>query len=103
MGYVRGLPLLVGLKSVISISSELWFGALVNLLMTFIWSSETSSVDSGEISQVPLLKVVVSTCNATLHSKCAYETILPYNIVAIQHSYNTLFTYQPKRFEAKRR
>jgi hypothetical protein len=50
VGYVRGLPLLVGLKSEMSISSELWFGASVNPLVTFTWSSETSSVDSGEIS-----------------------------------------------------
>jgi hypothetical protein len=27
VGYVRGLPLLVGLKSEMLISSELWFGA----------------------------------------------------------------------------
>jgi hypothetical protein len=40
----------VGLKSEMSISSELWFGASVNSLVTFTWSSETSSVDSGEIS-----------------------------------------------------
>jgi hypothetical protein len=46
----RGLPLLVGLKLEMSISFELWFGALDNPLVTFIWSSETSSVDSGEIS-----------------------------------------------------
>jgi hypothetical protein len=50
MGYVRGLPLLVGLKSEMLISSELWFGASVDSLVTFIWSSGTSSVDSGEIS-----------------------------------------------------
>jgi hypothetical protein len=34
--------------------------------------------------------VVVSTCDATLHSKRAYETIWLHNTVAIQHSYNTL-------------
>jgi hypothetical protein len=50
VGYVRGLPLLVGLKLKMSISSELWFGASVNPLVTFTWSSGTSSVDSGEIS-----------------------------------------------------
>jgi hypothetical protein len=50
VGYVRGLPLLVGLGLVKLITSELWFGASVNPLVTFIWSSETSSVDSGEIS-----------------------------------------------------
>jgi hypothetical protein len=31
----RGLPLLVGLESGMSISSELWFGASVNSLVTF--------------------------------------------------------------------
>jgi hypothetical protein len=46
-----------------------------------------------------VVEVVVSTCNATLHSKCAYEAILLYNKVAIQHSFNTLFTSQPKRSE----
>jgi hypothetical protein len=50
VGYVRGLPLLVGLKSEMSISSELWFGASVKLLVTFIWSSRTSTVDFWEIS-----------------------------------------------------
>jgi hypothetical protein len=80
----------VGLKSEMSISSELWFGASVNSLVTFTWSSETSSVDSGGISQVPLLKVVVSTCDATLYLKYAYETISLYNKVAIQHSFNIL-------------
>jgi hypothetical protein len=35
MGYVRGLPLLVGPKSEMSISSELWFGASVNPLVMF--------------------------------------------------------------------
>jgi hypothetical protein len=51
MGYVRGLPLLVGLKSgmLVLLSSELWFGASVNPLVTLTWSSETSSADSGEI------------------------------------------------------
>jgi hypothetical protein len=33
-----------------STSSELWFGASVDLLVTFTRSSGTSSVDSGEIS-----------------------------------------------------
>jgi hypothetical protein len=50
VGYVRGLALLVGLKSEMSISSELWFGASVNPLVIFTWSSGTSFVDSGEIS-----------------------------------------------------
>jgi hypothetical protein len=52
VGYVRGLPLLVGLKlgMLASLSSELWFGASVDLLVMFIWSSGTFSVDSGEIS-----------------------------------------------------
>jgi hypothetical protein len=39
----------VGLKLEMSTSSELWFGASDNPLVTFIWSSGTSSVDSGEI------------------------------------------------------
>jgi hypothetical protein len=34
VGYVRGLSLLVGLKSVKLRSSELWFGASVNPLVT---------------------------------------------------------------------
>jgi hypothetical protein len=34
-------------------------------------------------------EVVVSTCNAILHSKCTHNTILLHNKVAIQHS----FTY----------
>jgi hypothetical protein len=83
MGYVRGLPLLVGLKSEMLISSELWFGASDIPLVTFLWSSGTSSVDSGEISQVPLPNVVVSTCNATFHSKCAHNTTLLPNTIAI--------------------
>jgi hypothetical protein len=95
----RGFPLLVGLKSEISISSEIWFGASVNSLVTFTWSSETSSVDSGEISQVPLPKVVVSTCDATLHSKGAHKTILLHTKIAIQHSFNILLTYQSERSE----
>jgi hypothetical protein len=82
-----------------SISSELWFGASVNALVTFIWSSGTSSVDSGEISQVPLSKTVVSTCNATLHSKGAHKTTLLHNSIANQHSYNILVTYQSERSE----
>jgi hypothetical protein len=82
-----------------SISSELWFGASDNPLVTFIWSSETSSVDSGEISQVPLPKVVVATCDATLHLKGVQKTILLHTKVAIQHSFNILLTYQPERSE----
>jgi hypothetical protein len=50
VGYVRSLPLLVGLKSEMSISSELWFGASVNPLVTFTWSSGISSADSWETS-----------------------------------------------------
>jgi hypothetical protein len=73
VGYVRGLPLLVGLKSVKSISSELWFEASVNLVDT-------------------VAEVVVSTCNATLHSKYAHKTTLLHNSIAIQHSNHTLFT-----------
>jgi hypothetical protein len=51
MGYVRGLPLLVGLESgmLVLLSSELWFGASDNPLVTFLWSLETSSADSWEI------------------------------------------------------
>jgi hypothetical protein len=44
-----------------------------------------------------IAEVIVSTCNATLHSKCVYETILLHNTVAIQHSYNILLTYQLER------
>jgi hypothetical protein len=44
------LPLLVGLKLEMSISSELWFGASVDLLVMFIWSLGTSFVDSWKIS-----------------------------------------------------
>jgi hypothetical protein len=42
VGYVRGLPLLVGLESgmLVLLSSELWFGASDNPLVTFLWSSE---------------------------------------------------------------
>jgi hypothetical protein len=52
VGYVRGLPLLVGLKSgmLVLLSSELWFVASDNPLVMFTWSSETSSADSWEIS-----------------------------------------------------
>jgi hypothetical protein len=41
MGYVRGLPLLVGLESGMSVllSSELWFGTSDNPLVMFTWSS----------------------------------------------------------------
>jgi hypothetical protein len=81
VGYVRGLPLLVGLKSVKLRSSELWFGACDNPLVTFTWSLEKSSADSWETLQVPFAEVVVSTCNATLHSKCAHKTILIHNKV----------------------
>jgi hypothetical protein len=35
----------VGLKSVKLRSSELWFGASVNPLVTFTWSSGISSAD----------------------------------------------------------
>jgi hypothetical protein len=42
-------------------------------------------------------EVIVSTCNATSHSKCAYETILLHNSIANQHSYNILVTYQSER------
>jgi hypothetical protein len=51
VGYVRGLPLLVGLKSgmLVLLSSELWFGASDYPLVTFIWSSEISSADFWEI------------------------------------------------------
>jgi hypothetical protein len=47
----RGLPLLVGLKSgmLVLLSSELWFGASDNPLVTFIWSLEISSADSWEV------------------------------------------------------
>jgi hypothetical protein len=47
----RGLPLPVGLESgmLVLLSFELWFGASDNPLVTFIWSSETSSEDSWEI------------------------------------------------------
>jgi hypothetical protein len=41
----------------------------------------------------------VSTCNAILYSRCAYKTILLYNKVAIQHSFNILLTEQSKRSE----
>jgi hypothetical protein len=50
VGYVRGLPLLVGLKFEMLISSELWFGDSDTPLVTFIWSSGTSFIDSEEIS-----------------------------------------------------
>jgi hypothetical protein len=88
----RGLPLLVGLKleMLVLLSSELWFGASDNPLVTFIWSSGISSVDSWEILLVPFAEVVVSTCNATLHLKCAHKTILIHDKVAIQHSFNIL-------------
>jgi hypothetical protein len=92
----RGLPLLVGLKSVRLRSSELWFGASDNPLVMFTRSSETSSADSWEILQVPFAEVVVSTCNARLHSRRAHETILLHNKDAIQHSFNTLLTQKPK-------
>jgi hypothetical protein len=36
----------VGLKLEMSISSELWFGASVNPLVTFTWSSGISFADS---------------------------------------------------------
>jgi hypothetical protein len=72
------------------LSSELWFGASDNPLVMFTWSSEIFSADSWEILWVPFAEVVVSTCNATLHSKYAYETILLYNKVVIQHSFNIL-------------
>jgi hypothetical protein len=103
VGYVRGLPLLVGLKSEMLTSSELWFGASVNSLVTFIWSSGTSSVDFWEISQVPLLKVVVSTCNATLHSNVHtklfyFTTKLQFNIHLTSYSHNN-----QKRSETKLR
>jgi hypothetical protein len=51
VGYVRGLPLLVGLElgMLVLLSSELWFGAFDNPLVTFPWSSEISSADSWEI------------------------------------------------------
>jgi hypothetical protein len=51
VGYVWGLPLLVGLESemLVLLSSELWFGASDNPLVTFLWSSEKSSADSWEI------------------------------------------------------
>jgi hypothetical protein len=47
----RGLPLLVGLKSgmLVLLASELLFGASDNPLVTFTWSSETSSADFWEI------------------------------------------------------
>jgi hypothetical protein len=47
----RCLPLLVGLESgmLVLLSSELWFGASDNPLVTFPWSSEISSADSWEI------------------------------------------------------
>jgi hypothetical protein len=34
-----------------------------------------------------------------LHLKCAHETILPYDKVAIQHSFNISLIYQQKRSE----
>jgi hypothetical protein len=49
VGYVRGLPLLVGPKSVKLRSSELWFGASDNPLVMFLWSSEKSFADSWKI------------------------------------------------------
>jgi hypothetical protein len=47
----RGLPLLVGLKSgmLVLLSSELWFGASDNSLVTFAWNSGISSADFWEI------------------------------------------------------
>jgi hypothetical protein len=89
VGYVRGLPLLVGLKLEMSISSKFWFGASVNPLVTFTWSSETSSADFWEISKVPFAEVVVSTCNATLHS--SVHTKLFYFITKLQ--FNTHLIY----------
>jgi hypothetical protein len=74
------------------LSSKLWFGACDNPLVTFPWSSKISSADFWEILWVSFAEVVVSTCNATFHSKCAYETILLYNKVVIQHSFNILLT-----------
>jgi hypothetical protein len=61
--------------------------------VTSTWSSETSSADSGEISQVPLPKVVVSTCNATLHSNVHtklfyFTTKLQFNIHLTGYSHN---------------
>jgi hypothetical protein len=46
------LPLLVGLKSgmLVLLSSELWFGASNNPLVTFTLFSGTSSADFWEIS-----------------------------------------------------
>jgi hypothetical protein len=79
----------VGLKSEMSISSELWFGASVNPLVTFTWSSETSSADSGEISYIPFAEVVVSTCNATLHSKRAHKLFY----LTIKLQFNIHLTY----------
>jgi predicted signal transduction protein with EAL and GGDEF domain len=35
----------------------------------------------------------------TSYSKCAHETVLPYDKVAIQHSFNILLTKQSKRSE----
>jgi hypothetical protein len=78
------LPLLVGLKSEISISSELWFGASVNPLVTFIWSSGTSSVDFRGDLVGTVAEVVVSTCNATLHS--SVHTKLFHFIAKLQSS-----------------
>jgi hypothetical protein len=90
----RGLPLLVGLKSgmLVLLSSKLWFGASDNPLVTSTWSLGISSADFWEIAWVPFAEVVVSTCNATLHSKCAHKTILIHDKVAIQNSFNILLT-----------
>jgi hypothetical protein len=51
VGYVRGLPLLVGLKSgmLVLLSSELWFGASDTPLVKFTWSSGISFADSWKI------------------------------------------------------
>jgi hypothetical protein len=52
VGYVRGLPLLVGLESrmLVLLSSELWFGASDNPLVMFTWFSEISSANFWDIS-----------------------------------------------------
>jgi hypothetical protein len=44
-------------------------------------------------------EVIVSTCNATFHSKCVHKTTLLHNSIANQHSYNILVTYQSERSE----
>jgi hypothetical protein len=74
----RGLPLLVGPKSEMLISSELWFGASVDLVFRNILRRLRGDL-VGTIAEV-----VVSTCNATLHS--SVHTNLFYFIAKLQSS-----------------